>query len=52
MTAMERSQQRGRGAGASIGSELDEVGIAGAKANVDPHKMRYVAEGGGEPVTA
>lgn len=32
---------------------LDEVGAAGAKANVDPHKMRYVAfEGGGEPVTA
>ncbi len=36
-----------------LAAGLDEVGIAGAKANVDPHKMRYVAfEGGGEPVTA
>ena len=42
------------GAGASIGSQdwMKAAKLA-QKANVDPHKMRYVAfEGGGEPVTA
>ncbi|NYY80449.1 hypothetical protein DMH27_10705 [Raoultella planticola] len=34
-------------------ARLDEGRADGAKAHVDPHKMRYVAfEGGGEPVTA
>lgn len=42
------------GAGASIGSQdWMKTALLAKKANVDPHKMRYVAfEGGGEPVTA
>lgn len=42
------------GAGASIGSQdWMKTALLAQKANVDPHKMRYVAfEGGGEPVTA
>lgn len=42
------------GAGASIGSQdWMKAALLAQKANVDPHKMRYVAfEGGGEPVTA
>ena len=42
------------GAGASIGSQdWMKSALLAQKANVDPHKMRYVAfEGGGEPVTA
>ena len=42
------------GAGASIGSQdWMRAALLAQKANVDPHKMRYVAfEGGGEPVTA
>ncbi len=42
------------GAGASIGSrDWMKSALLAQKANVDPHKMRYVAfEGGGEPVTA
>ncbi len=40
--------------GASIGSQdWMKSALLAQKANVDPHKMRYVAfEGGGEPVTA
>ncbi|MFP2422911.1 Bug family tripartite tricarboxylate transporter substrate binding protein [Pseudescherichia vulneris] len=55
MTAMEKDPNRVViGAGASIGSQdwMKAAKLA-EKANVDPHKMRYVAfEGGGEPVTA
>lgn len=42
------------GAGASIGSQdWMKSALLAQKANVAPHKMRYVAfEGGGEPVTA
>ncbi len=42
------------GAGASIGSQdWMKTALLAQKANVGPHKMRYVAfEGGGEPVTA
>ena len=54
LTAMEKDPNSVViGAGASIGSRLDESRAAGAAGKVDPHKMRYVAfEGGGEPVTA
>lgn len=55
LTAMEKDpSQVVIGAGASIGSQdwMKAAKLA-QKANVDPHKMRYVAfEGGGEPVTA
>ena len=42
------------GAGGSVGSQdWMKSALLAQKANVDPHKMRYVAfEGGGEPVTA
>lgn len=54
LTAMEKDPNSVViGAGASIGSGLDESRAAGAAGQSDPHKMRYVAfEGGGEPVTA
>ncbi|HEY2452494.1 MAG TPA: tripartite tricarboxylate transporter substrate binding protein [Scandinavium sp.] len=55
LTAMEKDpNQVVIGAGASIGSQdwMKAAKLA-QQANVDPHKMRYVAfEGGGEPVTA
>lgn len=55
LTAMEKNpDQVVIGAGASIGSQdwMKAAKLA-QKANVDPHRMRYVAfEGGGEPVTA
>ncbi|SUH35564.1 tricarboxylic transport [Salmonella enterica subsp. enterica] len=55
MTAMEKDPNSVViGAGASIGSQdWMKSALLAQKANVDPHKMRYVAfEGGGEPVTA
>ncbi|MBV8042954.1 tripartite tricarboxylate transporter substrate binding protein [Pluralibacter sp.] len=55
LTAMEKDPNSVViGAGASIGSQdwMKAAKLA-QQANVDPHKMRYVAfEGGGEPVTA
>ena len=55
LTAMEKDPNNVViGAGASIGSQdwMKAAKLA-QQANVDPHKMRYVAfEGGGEPVTA
>ncbi|MBJ3592508.1 tripartite tricarboxylate transporter substrate binding protein [Salmonella enterica subsp. enterica serovar Saintpaul] len=55
LTAMEKDPNSVViGAGASIGSQdWMKAALLAQKANVDPHKMRYVAfEGGGEPVTA
>lgn len=55
LTAMEKDPNSVViGAGASIGSQdWMKSALLTQKANVDPHKMRYVAfEGGGEPVTA
>ena len=55
LTAMEKDPNSVViGAGASIGSQdWMKSALLAQKANVDPHKMRYVAfEGGGEPVTA
>ena len=55
LTAMEKDPNSVViGAGASIGSQdWMKSALLVQKANVDPHKMRYVAfEGGGEPVTA
>lgn len=55
LTAMEKDPNSVViGAGASIGSQdWMKSALLAQQANVDPHKMRYVAfEGGGEPVTA
>lgn len=55
LTAMEKDPNSVViGAGASIGSQdWMKSALLAQKANVDPHKMCYVAfEGGGEPVTA
>lgn len=55
LTAMEKDPNSVViGAGASIGSQdWMKAALLAQQANVDPHKMRYVAfEGGGEPVTA